>query len=192
MLCCWTQRASVFEDWDWDGVSIMRDETEGRPHRQLHLTTTTNTHSKRVVSVKVREGSVRSLSFLFFLVMCSVFWHVALDRGWLLNSKVQCRSYIRRRIPRYISYDEFIINENILRQPLSIEGNSYAYERSRTIEERFQKTLVLLKDNRLNARQLALELKCRAQLHIAYYWTKATWLFYPFCARRACWSTKSH
>ena len=32
------------------------------------------------------------------------------------------------------------------------------YERSRTIEERFQKTLVLLKDKRLNARQLALEL----------------------------------
>lgn len=33
------------------------------------------------------------------------------------------------------------------------------YERSRTIEERFQKALVLLKDKRLNARQLALELK---------------------------------
>lgn len=32
------------------------------------------------------------------------------------------------------------------------------YERSRIIEERFQKALVLLKDKRLNARQLALEL----------------------------------
>ncbi|MBI4303017.1 MAG: HTH domain-containing protein [Chloroflexi bacterium] len=32
------------------------------------------------------------------------------------------------------------------------------YERSRTIEERFQKALVLLKDKRLNAGQLALEL----------------------------------
>lgn len=33
------------------------------------------------------------------------------------------------------------------------------YERSRIIEERFQKALVLLKNKRLNARQLALELK---------------------------------
>ena len=33
------------------------------------------------------------------------------------------------------------------------------YERSRTIEERFQKALVLLKDKQLNARQLALELE---------------------------------
>jgi len=32
------------------------------------------------------------------------------------------------------------------------------YERSRTIEERFQKALVLLKSKRLNAGQLALEL----------------------------------
>lgn len=32
------------------------------------------------------------------------------------------------------------------------------YERSRIIEERFQKALALLKDKRLNARQLALEL----------------------------------
>jgi len=35
---------------------------------------------------------------------------------------------------------------------------THAYERSRLIEKRFQNALALIKDKRLNARQLALEL----------------------------------
>jgi len=39
------------------------------------------------------------------------------------------------------------------------EEDSMPYERSRTIEERFQRALVLLQKKRLNAGQLALELE---------------------------------